>query len=155
MPIEDASMAQACIPQGEFSAEGPFAKHDAHDDGRWLHDCEEGGGIALIGLVDAFEAVPDMTERLIEPAAEKGAEKTIVNFIDKNHVIDGVYKKNIHDFYKKYNDQELLVSGGRTNALKILDSLSKYKDYEGERDTLTYNTTFLSTYLKFGFNNKV
>jgi len=69
------------------------------------------------------------------------------NFIDKNHSIEGTFKKNIHTFYKKH---ELLVEGGRTNALKILHNLSKFKNYEHERDSLPYNTTFLSTYLKFG-----
>jgi deoxyribodipyrimidine photo-lyase len=69
------------------------------------------------------------------------------NFIDKSHVIENTYKKDIHSFYKKH---DLLVKGGRTNALKILHNLSKYKEYEHERDKLVYNTTFLSTYLKFG-----
>ena len=69
------------------------------------------------------------------------------NFINNKYVIENTYKKNIHLFYKK---RDLLVEGGRTNALKILHNLSKYKDYENERDKLKYNTTFLSTYLKFG-----
>jgi len=71
------------------------------------------------------------------------------NFIDKIYSISGQYKKNIHHFYND-NKIELLVNGGRKNALKILSNLGKFKSYESERDTLTYNTTFLSTYLKFG-----
>jgi len=69
------------------------------------------------------------------------------NFVNKTLTIEGTYKKNIHNFY---TSRDLLVKGGRTNALKILHNLSKFKDYEHERDTLQYNTTFLSTYLKFG-----
>ena len=67
------------------------------------------------------------------------------NFIKKN--IDFTYKKDIHSFYEKHDN---LVKGGRDEALKILNNLSKYKDYEDDRDQLTYSTTFLSTYLKFG-----
>ena len=67
------------------------------------------------------------------------------NFINKS--IDFTYKKDIHLFYDKH---ENLVKGGRTEALKILNNLGKFKNYEEERDGLLYNTTFLSTYLKFG-----
>jgi deoxyribodipyrimidine photo-lyase len=70
------------------------------------------------------------------------------NFIKKN--IDFEYKKDIHDFYKKHQDHDLLVKGGRTEALKILNALEKFKNYEEKRDLLVYNTTFLSTYMKFG-----
>jgi len=73
--------------------------------------------------------------------------KKPTNFI-KNKTIDFTYKKDIHHFYDKSTNT--LVKGGRTNALKILHNLGKFKDYENERDFLTYNTTFLSTYLKFG-----
>jgi len=68
------------------------------------------------------------------------------NFIKKN--IDFIYKKDIHHFYDKSHVN--LVEGGRTNALKILHNLDKFKDYEQHRDQLVYNTSFLSTYLKFG-----
>ena len=68
------------------------------------------------------------------------------NFTKKT--IDFTYKKNIHDFYDKSLNN--LVKGGRTNAEKILHSLEKFKDYEVHRDLLTYNTTFLSAFMKFG-----
>jgi deoxyribodipyrimidine photo-lyase len=67
------------------------------------------------------------------------------NFINKT--IDFVYKKDIHKFYDSH---ENLVKGGRTEALKILHNLGKFKDYEDKRDELVYSTSFLSTYLKFG-----
>jgi deoxyribodipyrimidine photo-lyase len=63
------------------------------------------------------------------------------NFIDKKYSIDNIFKKDIHSFYSK--EHTLLVKGGRTQALKILHNISKYKEYEDERDTLVYNTTFL------------
>jgi len=68
------------------------------------------------------------------------------NFIKKS--IDFIYKKDIHHFYDKSHTN--LVKGGRTNALKILHHLNTFKDYEQHRDLLVYNTTFLSTYMKFG-----
>jgi deoxyribodipyrimidine photo-lyase len=67
------------------------------------------------------------------------------NFIKKN--IKFEYNKDIHKFYENH---ENLVLGGRSEALKILNNLGKFKDYEDDRDQLTYSTTFLSTYLKFG-----
>jgi len=44
-----------------------------------------------------------------------------------------------------------LVRGGRTEGLLRLKNAAKTQEsYETERDTLTYNTTFLSAYIKFG-----
>ena len=40
--------------------------------------------------------------------------------------------------------------GSRDLALKILSSLKKFNDYNEKRDTLSYNTTHLSSYLNFG-----
>ena len=51
-------------------------------------------------------------------------------------------------FYK-YN-QNLIRKGGRKNALKILKSIKKYKLYNTNRDLVSYQTTRLSGYLKFG-----
>ncbi len=68
------------------------------------------------------------------------------NLIKKNITFE--FKGDIHKFIN--NERKLHVKGGRQEALKIINNMSKYKDYENERDQLTYNTTFLSTYLKFG-----
>jgi deoxyribodipyrimidine photo-lyase len=70
------------------------------------------------------------------------------NFINKS--ISFEYKKDIHKFYSTDEKNENLVKGGRSEALKILHTFSKFKDYEDKRDQLIYNTSFLSTYLKFG-----
>ena len=44
-----------------------------------------------------------------------------------------------------------LVEGGRTEAIHRLKSaIQNQKKYDENRDTFTYNTTFLSAYLKFG-----
>ena len=70
------------------------------------------------------------------------------NFTTSSKLHDITYKKDIHHFYDKSLTN--LVHGGRKEALKILHNMGKFKDYDDERDNLMYNTTFLSTYLKFG-----
>jgi deoxyribodipyrimidine photo-lyase len=48
------------------------------------------------------------------------------------------------------SNKDLLVKGGRDYALKIISNIDKYKNYSKDRDSLTYNTTQLSAYIKFG-----
>lgn len=53
-------------------------------------------------------------------------------------------------FVKKPNE-DILVRGGRENALaRLRRAVQTQQDYVKNRDTLTYNTTFLSAYIKFG-----
>lgn len=48
-------------------------------------------------------------------------------------------------------NEDILVHGGRTNALKsLLDATKTQKQYVEKRDYLIYNTTFLSSPIKFG-----
>lgn len=54
---------------------------------------------------------------------------------------------NFNKFYE-YNGQVLI--GGRTKALKILKGINKFGSYNRCRNMLTYNTTRLSPYIKFG-----
>jgi len=70
------------------------------------------------------------------------------NFTTDSKLHEITFKKDIHHFYNKSLTN--LVHGGRKEALKILNNMDKFKNYEAKRDNLTYNTTFLSTYLKFG-----
>jgi len=51
-------------------------------------------------------------------------------------------------FYKE--NKNILVKGGRTHALKILNSIKDFKEYNKNRNDLTYETTQLSAYIKFG-----
>lgn len=61
---------------------------------------------------------------------------------------------SLHDAYIEYTEPSAtsLLYGGREQALKVLNEIEKgeFKHYEKERNTLTYNTTQLSAYLKFG-----
>jgi len=61
--------------------------------------------------------------------------------------IEYINKKWKSKINKEYDPVEI---GNRDNALKILRNLKKYKDYNENRDTLSYNTTRLSAYLNFG-----
>jgi deoxyribodipyrimidine photo-lyase len=57
------------------------------------------------------------------------------------------YTNNIDNFYEL--NENINVRGGRKNGLKILFKIEKFKDYNKERDYLTYNTTFLGAYNHF------
>lgn len=58
-----------------------------------------------------------------------------------------IEEKNIDEFYE--DNENINVHGGRKNGLKILANMSKFKDYEKKRDTLTYKTTFLGAHNHF------
>ena len=58
-----------------------------------------------------------------------------------------ITESTINDFYS--DNPDINVHGGRSNGLKILNSLDKFKDYQKKRDTLTYKTTFLGAHNHF------
>lgn len=70
------------------------------------------------------------------------------NYVSKRTKIKNEYNDNIHKFYK-YNEN-IAQNGGRLEALKILDNIKDFKNYNNERNMLDINTTRLSAYLKFG-----
>jgi len=83
------------------------------------------------------------------------AKKIKIQDIDKkkyNNFISGItslkheFKKNLNIFYEH---NELVIKGGRKNALKILSKMSDFKDYKKTRDYPLLDTTRLSPYLKF------
>jgi len=64
--------------------------------------------------------------------------------------IDTKYNLNeskIDDFYE--DNPDINVHGGRSNGLKILKNIGKFKRYSKDRDTLTYKTTFLGAHMHF------
>jgi deoxyribodipyrimidine photo-lyase len=72
-----------------------------------------------------------------------------IKFINKKIIFNNLID-NYHSFYKNpdyYNPQ---ISGNRKDALKILNNIIIFKDYNNNRDLLDYNTTHLSAYLNFG-----
>jgi deoxyribodipyrimidine photo-lyase len=70
------------------------------------------------------------------------------NYIKKSYEFDFEYDKDIHKFYKK-NDN-ILVHGGRENAIKILKNMKIFNNYNTSREVPSIRgTTYLSAYLKF------
>jgi deoxyribodipyrimidine photo-lyase len=58
-----------------------------------------------------------------------------------------INEKEIDNFYEE--NININVHGGRSNGLKILNNLDKFKDYQKKRDTLSYKTTFLAAHNHF------
>jgi len=85
-------------------------------------------------------------------ASKKKVERPITNkftnYYKKTKKIDLEYDGDIHKFYT-FNEN-ISVRGGRDKGLKILKNMKKYNNYNEMRDTLTYGTTHLSSYNKFG-----
>lgn len=71
------------------------------------------------------------------------------NYMNSRNKLDNEYNKNIHDLYETDKDYKPYVIGGRSNALKILDTLNKFNHYNISRDVPIEETTHLSAYLKF------
>lgn len=57
---------------------------------------------------------------------------------------------NLSQFYQLPPTEKLLERGGRTRAREILTELRNWRNYDELRDQLTYNTTHLSPFNKFG-----
>jgi len=82
----------------------------------------------------------------------------------KNYKIKNLMKVNYPFLYKKNKDKRRTLSafnilygdanpdliGGRSNGLKILKDIKIFKNYNNKRDSLEYETTRLSAYIKFG-----
>jgi deoxyribodipyrimidine photo-lyase len=81
----------------------------------------------------------------VKPRDEVGK---VNNFIGSGTAVSGQFNGNPDKFFHK--DIVIGVKGGRKEGLKILTKIKNFKDYSKDRDDLTYQTTHLSGYLKFG-----
>jgi len=70
------------------------------------------------------------------------------NYFSGRKKITGEFKGNKSKFYE-FNEN-LAVRGGRDKAMKILNNIQKFKNYNNDRNTLSKETTRLSAYIKFG-----
>lgn len=59
---------------------------------------------------------------------------------------------SLNELYSRLTTPNIhkLVVGGRSNALKIVNSIGKFSNYEKVRNDLADETTLLSAYIKFG-----
>lgn len=79
--------------------------------------------------------------------------------IMKQEIIDGIHK-NISDknqttilnIFLKFTNGNMNqnVNGGRRNGLQILENMKRWNMYAKKRNDLTYDTTMLSAYIKYG-----
>lgn len=83
---------------------------------------------------------------LLKNKIEKPKRKSIKNLTKSNlKTID------FKDISHHYNfNENIKVSGGRKNVMKILKKIKSFKDYSKTRNNLSSETTLLSAYIKFG-----
>jgi deoxyribodipyrimidine photo-lyase len=110
----------------------------------------------LLNPIQQILSAGGMPYQKYTPYLRKAAAKTIAkpkrnsfsNYVSKTKRYKGECKKNIDSFYKK--NSNVYVHGGRENGLKILKQIQKFNNYDKNRNILTYQTTLLSVYIKFG-----
>jgi len=85
---------------------------------------------------------PDPSNKKCTHFATIGSGTHISNRIS---IVDAIQK------FAPIPNDSILVHGGRLSALRQLKKAATHqKEYEEKRDILTYDTTFLSAYIKFG-----
>jgi deoxyribodipyrimidine photo-lyase len=88
-------------------------------------------------------------KRALQEPIARPSKNSKTNYLSKTKKFpDEISLKEIEKFY--HHNKNILVHGGRTPALKILKDLKKFNTYNKERNTLTFSTTHLSAYHKFG-----
>jgi len=111
----------------------------------------------LLNPIGSIKTDSDTIYKKFTPYFDKARSNTVDkpksnnynNYVSSRKKYVGEISKNrIKKFYE-YNESKACV-GGRDNALKILRSVSKFKQYNTKRNMLTYDTTKLSGYIKFG-----
>ena len=82
----------------------------------------------------------------------KYMKKFVNSSIKLKYNKDGNIEKELNnlDFLDYVINENILVHGGRTNGLVVLNNALKLKDYDKNRNTLSYSTSLLSAYIKFG-----
>jgi deoxyribodipyrimidine photo-lyase len=82
----------------------------------------------------------------------KPTDKTPTNYLGAKHKLKGVaeYSGKLEAFHDNITNLHLIKKGGRAEALKILADLKPFNEYNDRRNELTYQTTHLSAYNKFG-----
>lgn len=108
----------------------------------------EPGSIIVQSTGKAYTKYTPFYNKVVKIGYDKPRKYVKLNFAKSNYVGDyslDKAKKQLIEF-----NEEILVQGGRDAAIKILSDMGNFKNYSKERDSLTYNTTALSAYIKFG-----
>jgi len=123
--------------------------------------------ISNINIINEYLYSNDISKLLITKFSNNKNKEYIDLYKIINNHFSNNYNININDILynsdkvnitkKQYNElsTNMFIHGGRNNALKILKNISKQYilEYESKRDVLTYETTSLSAYLKYGCIN--
>lgn len=106
-------------------------------------------------LLNEIESIKTSTETVYKkfsPYFRKAKEinipkpdKTTISNLIESIEDDDV---NLSQFYVK--NENILHHGGRCNGLKRFKKINIYDDYNSQRNTLNYETTELSAYIKYG-----
>lgn len=96
-----------------------------------------------------YDAAITQTKNILSPmklTTSHFAKSSSVNNVQGHSSLQDIVSKIL-----PVKNKNILVHGGRSNALKALTLTgTSQKQYESKRDELTYNTSFLSAHIKFG-----
>jgi deoxyribodipyrimidine photo-lyase len=112
--------------------------------------------LPLHNLLDETCLKKDLTPYKVFTPFRNEMWKKEVRKVDKYNKF--LFKKNTilkKESYTKLDtlyteNKNILVHGGRDNGIFLLKKIKEQKHYAVKRDCLTYNTTFLGSYLSFG-----
>jgi deoxyribodipyrimidine photo-lyase len=109
-------------------------------------------GSVLTGQGGYYKKYTPFYEEVMNHYKPEKANTTykVTNFSKRQMENNVSLEDAIHKFLPKIN-KDILVHGGRIEGLRRLHvAMKQQKYYTEHRDNLTYNTTFLSSYIKFG-----
>jgi deoxyribodipyrimidine photo-lyase len=101
---------------------------------------------------DPYTVFTPFKNNCMHNLAIRSVNKFIYFNFKKSKILElSKFKIKVGDLDKFYNyNSEIVVRGGRKNALQILRNRDNYKDYSKYRDYLTYKTTNLAAHNHFG-----
>jgi deoxyribodipyrimidine photo-lyase len=108
----------------------------------------EPGSIIVKSTGKAYTKYTPFYEKVSKIGYNKPSKYKKINFSKSKY--SGEYSLHLAEKELIKVNSEILVKGGRRAALKILSKINVFKNYSKERNSLTYSTTELSAYIKFG-----
>jgi deoxyribodipyrimidine photo-lyase len=108
-------------------------------------------GTITTGSKTAFKKYTPFYEHVIQKKVENPNISPINNMSEISVLLENRIPLNDAARLFTKENPHLLVHGGRKHGIhRLKQSLTEQRDYEKKRDFLTYNTSFLSAYIKFG-----
>lgn len=108
----------------------------------------EPGTINVKSTGRAYTKYTPFYEKVYKIGYDKPLKYIKINFTKSKYSGEYSLKKAEKELIEL--NSKILVSGGRKRALEILSDINYFKNYSKERNSLTYSTTELSAYIKFG-----